>query len=354
MLLQTWYIALFMKIDLFNHFFPKRYFDQFIDAGGIRDIGKRVRNIQAIHDLDFRFKVMDEIRSESGAYCQFLTLPAPPIEAVAGPDKTPEIAKIANDGLAELCQKHPDRFIGFAASMPMNNTDACVKEMERAVSQLGARGIQIFTNVQEKPLDRPEFQPIFEEAARRDLAILMHPTRGANHADYLTEEKSLYEIWWTLGWPYETSVAMSRMTFSGMLERMPNLKIVTHHLGGMVPYFEGRVGHGWDQLGTRTSDVDYKALLKSMKKRPIDYLRMFYADTALFGARAGTVCGLDFFGLDHVLFASDTPFEPAPGMFIRETIKVIESLDLTADQKDQIYRRNAERLLKLPLGTSAA
>ncbi|HEX5430472.1 MAG TPA: amidohydrolase family protein, partial [Bryobacteraceae bacterium] len=331
----------------------KRYFEQFIDAGGIRDIGKRVRNIQAIHDLEFRFKVMDEIRAESGAYCQFLTLPAPPIESVAGPDKSSEVAKIANDGLAELCQKHPDRFIGFAASMPMNNPGACLREMERAVSQLGARGIQVFTNVQEKPLDAPEFQAIFEEAERRDLAILMHPARGANHADYLTEEKSLYEIWWTLGWPYETSVAMSRITFSGMLERLPKLKIVTHHLGGMVPYFEGRVGYGWDQLGTRTSDVDYKALLRSMKKRPIDYLRMFYADTALFGARAGTVCGLDFFGLDHVLFASDTPFEPVPGIFIRETIKVIESLDLSAKQKDRIYRGNAERLLKLPLGTSA-
>jgi hypothetical protein len=114
----------------------------------------------------------------------------------------------------------------------------------------------------------------------------MHPTRGADFPDYKTEEKSLYEIWWTLGWPYETACAMSRMTFAGFFDRWPHLRIVTHHLGGMVPYFEGRVGHGWDQLGSRTSDVDYKALLKSMKKRPIDYLRMFYGDTALFGARA--------------------------------------------------------------------
>ena len=79
-----------MKIDLFNHFFPKRYFDQFIDTGGIRDIGKRVRNIQAIHDLEFRFKVMDEIRAAHGDYCQVLSLPAPPIEALGGPARYSE------------------------------------------------------------------------------------------------------------------------------------------------------------------------------------------------------------------------------------------------------------------------
>ncbi len=115
----------------------------------------------------------------------------------------------------------------------------------------------------------------------------------------------------------------------------------------MVPYFEGRVGYGWDQLGTRTSDVDYKALLKSMKKRPIDYLRMFYGDTALFGGRAGTVCGLEFFGIDHVVFASDTPFEPEPGLFIRETIKVLDSLEISAGDREKIYFRNAQRLLNL-------
>ena len=333
-----------MKIDLFNHFFPKRFFEQYIDTGGIRDIGKRVRNIQAIHDLDFRFKVADEFGE---GYAQFLTLPAPPIETLGTPSESAEAAKIGNDGLAELCQKHPQRFIGFAAGMPMNNVDGCLKEMDRAVSQLGARGIQIYTNVKGKPLDAPEFLPIFEEAARRDLAILMHPTRGADFADYKTEEKSLYEIWWTLGWPYETSVAMSRIVFSGILEKLPNLKIVTHHLGGMVPYFEGRVGYGWDQLGTRTSDVDYKALLKSMKKRPIEYLRMFHGDTALFGGRAGTICGLEFFGIDHVLFASDTPFEPSPGMFIRETIKVLDGLELSVADREKIYFRNAQRLLKL-------
>ena len=139
---------------------------------------------------------------------------------------------------------------------------------------------------------------------------------------------------------------MARMVFSGLLDRNPGIRILTHHLGGMIPYFEGRVGHGWDQLGTRTSDEDYVSLLKSMKKRPVDYFHMFYADTALFGADGATKCGLDFFGYDKVLFASDVPFEPSPGLYIRETIRILDSLDITNIQRDQIYRGNALKFLK--------
>jgi predicted TIM-barrel fold metal-dependent hydrolase len=333
-----------MKIDLFNHFFPPRYAHDVIEAGlAGKDMGKRVRNVPTIADLDARFRVMDEF----GEYCQFLTLPAPPIETMAAPDKSPEFARMANDGLAELVAKYPDRFIGFASSLPMNNVDECLREIDRSVTQLGARGFQIYTNVAGKPLDLAEFAPLFDDAARRDLTIWMHPARGADFPDYKTETKSKYEIWWTFGWPYETSAAMSRIVFSGMFDRHPNLRIVTHHMGGMIPYFEGRVGYGWDALGSRTSDEDYVSLRKSMKQRPIDYFRNFYADTALFGGQAATRNGLDFFGVDHCVFASDVPFEPKPGLYIRETIRCIEGLDISAADKGKIYEGNARRLIKL-------
>jgi predicted TIM-barrel fold metal-dependent hydrolase len=257
------------------------------------------------------------------------------------------MARIGNDGMAELVAKYPQRFIGFISSLPMSDPSEAVKELNRSVTQLGAKGIQLYTNVMGKPLDLPEFQPVFEEAVKLDVPIWIHPARGASFSDYATEQKSKYEIWWTFGWPYETSAAMARLVFSGLFDRFPDLKIITHHMGGMIPYFEGRVGYGWDKLGSRTTDENYEALLASMKKRPIDYFRLFLADTALFGGRAATVCGLDFFGIDNVVFASDTPFEPTPGLYIRETIRVIESLDLTAAQKDQIYRGNAAKLLKL-------
>ena len=339
-----------MKIDIFNHLFPRRFFDEYINVPtGPKDIGKRVREAATIVDLDARFRVMDEF----GEYCQVLSLPLPPLESLAGPEQSPVLARMVNDGFAELCQHYPERFPSFVASLPMNNIDAALREAERAVTQLGARGVQVFTNVKGKPLDTGDILPLFEELARREVFIWMHPTRGAEMTDYITEDKSKYEIWWTFGWPYETSAAMARLVFSGIFDRHPNLRIITHHLGGMVPYFEGRVGYGWDQLGKRTSDVDYTVILKNLKKRPLDYFKMFYADTAVFGGFPATQCGLAFFGIDRVLFASDVPFEPSPGLYIRETIRCIESLDLSKEQKYQIYRGNAERLLGMSVGQSS-
>ncbi|MBV9506349.1 MAG: amidohydrolase [Acidobacteriia bacterium] len=333
-----------MKIDIFNHLFPKRFFDEYINVPtGPKDIGKRVREAATIVDLDARFRVMDEF----GEYCQVLSLPLPPLESLAAPEQSPAVAKMVNDSFAELCRRYPDRFPSFIASLPMNNLDASLEEADRATRQLGARGVQVFTNVKGKPLDSDNVLPLFEELARRDTVVWMHPARGAEMTDYLSEDTSKYEIWWTFGWPYETSAAMARLVFSGIFDRHPDLKIITHHMGGMIPYFEGRVGYGWDQLGKRTSGTDYTVVLKQLKKRPLDYFKMFYADTALFGGFGATQCGLAFFGIDRVLFASDVPFEPSPGLYIRETIRCIDGLKLSAEQTDQIYRGNAERLLHM-------
>ncbi|MGB7541260.1 MAG: amidohydrolase family protein, partial [Burkholderiales bacterium] len=236
----------------------------------------------------------------------------------------------------------------FIASLAMNNPKAMMDECKRAMETLGARGIQIFSNVAGRPLDEPEFAPLFDAMAKYDLPIWLHPTRGAGFPDYVGEKKSKYEIWWTFGWPYETSVAMAHMVFAGLFDKHPDLKVITHHMGGMIPYFEGRVGPGWDQLGKRTSDIDYTKLLRKLKKRPLDYFRMFYADTALFGAWEATKCGLKFFGADRVLFASDAPFDPEKGsMYTRTTIEIIDRLDLSPAERHAIYEGNARKLLKL-------
>ena len=116
----------------------------------------------------------------------------------------------------------------------------------------------------------------------------------------------------------------------------------------MVPYFEGRVGPGWDQLGNRTTDEDYKSLLAGMKKRPLDYFKDFYADTAVFGSMAATKCGFEFYGADKILFASDCPFDPEKGPgFIRETIKIMEQLDYPQDYMEKVCYKNAEKMFKL-------
>ncbi|MBW2063742.1 MAG: amidohydrolase family protein [Deltaproteobacteria bacterium] len=141
---------------------------------------------------------------------------------------------------------------------------------------------------------------------------------------------------------------MARLVFGYYFEEFPNLKVITHHMGGMVPYFEGRVGPGWGQLGARTSDEDYSVILKKLKKPHLEYFKMFYADTALFGSLSGTKCGLDFFGVDNVLFASDSPFDPEKGPgYIRETTKVIDALPISDENRQKIYEDNARRLLKL-------
>jgi aminocarboxymuconate-semialdehyde decarboxylase len=213
------------------------------------------------------------------------------------------------------------------------------------VTELDALGVQVFSNVNGLPLDDERFFPLFEAAHRLQRPILLHPARGAKFPDYPGEDKSKYEIWWTFGWPYETSAAMQRLVFSRLLDRLPGIRIVAHHLGAMVPYFEGRVGFGLDQLGARTADEDYEGLRRSLPRRPIDYFKMFWADTAVFGSRAATVCGLSFFGMDQVVFASDAPFDPEGGpMYIRETIKVIDSLDVSEADRRKIYQTNAERL----------
>jgi predicted TIM-barrel fold metal-dependent hydrolase len=331
-------------IDAYNHFFPKRYYDALLETpAGAKDLGKRVRGIPALSDLDERRRVVEQF----DAYTQVLSLGLPPVERLWGPDKSPEMARLGNDGLAEIVARHPDRFVGYSAVLPMNAPEAAVREAERALKN-GANAIQLATNADGIPLDEPQFWPVFEVIAKSGKPILLHPSRTRDMPDYPTEKYSKYEICSVLGWPYETGVTLARLVFSGIMDRFADLKVIAHHLGGVIPFLEGRVGHSWDQLGARTSDEDYASLLKKLKKRPYDYFKDFYADTAVAGARAATVCGLDFFGAEHVLFASDCPFdkEKGPG-YIRSTIAVIESLGLPAADQERICHGNAERMFGL-------
>ncbi|HWF83998.1 MAG TPA: amidohydrolase family protein [Vicinamibacterales bacterium] len=332
-----------LKIDVFNHIFPQPFFERLqavtVNKGAI----KRWLHIPFLHDLDVRFRMIDEFGDE---YRQILSLSAPPIESI-NPDRqiTLDLARLANDSMADLVRRHPDRFPGFIASLPLNHPEESVAELERTMKELDALGVQVFSNVNGLPLDDDRFFPLFQAAERLNCPILLHPARGAKEPDYAGEEKSKYEIWWTFGWPYETSAAMQRLVFSRLFDRLPRVKIVAHHLGAMIPYFEGRVGYGLDQLGVRTADEDYAGLLKSLKKRPYDYFKMFWGDTAVFGSRAATECGLSFFGPDQVVFASDAPFDPEGGsLYIRETIKVIDGLAISGSDRAKLYQHNAERL----------
>ena len=332
-----------MRIDAYTHFFPKRFFAMLDDvAGDFKDMGKRVRSLPALHDLDVRKRIVDGHKD----YQQILSYTQPPIELIARtPAQIDEFCRIINDGLAELIATEKDHFPGWVAQVSLAAKDAGVAEAKRAVKELGALGVQIYTNVNGKPLDRPEYLPFWDKMSELGIPVWMHPARGAEMPDYLTEDKSLYEIWWTFGWSYETATAMMRLVYSKIMDNHPDLKLITHHFGGIVPMLEGRIGPGNDVMGSRTSDQDYVSLRKGLKKRVLDYFKQdFWADTAVFTAEPATKAGLEFFPRDKIVFASDCPYDPEGGtMYPRETLRILESLDLSKTDRDKIYFKNSKR-----------
>ena len=335
-----------MKIDIYNHVLPKAYLDLVKQHSKELGMVKRMSGIRMLWDIEHRIQML---REKFPDVQQVLTLGLPSPELLGDASRSPEFARVANDGMAEMVRKYPKEFPAFVASLPMNNPRAAIDEMDRAINQLGAKGIQIISHVAGRPLYDPEFFPIFERITNHhDRPIWMHPARPASRADYAGEPKSKYEIWQVLGWPFETSVAMARMVFSGLLEKLPKIRIITHHCGGMIPYFAGRAETLWAQLGSRSEGNEEADVLRRLSKPPIEYFKMFYGDTVLGGAAAPLACGLAFFGVDKIVFASDCPFDPEGGpMFIREGIRSVEELGLSENDKRKIYFGNAMGLLRL-------
>ena len=329
-------------VDIYCHIAPEKFFQEMNRiAPRLGNIAARLRGVKKLFDLDERFREMDQF----GDYRQIISLPNPPIEDFAPGAVGLELARIGNDAMAELCARHPQRFPTFVAALSLTDVAGSVAEARRAVKELHAGGVQIFTNVAGRPLDEGAFEPIFATMAELDLPIWLHPARTASMTDYPAEPKSRFEMWWCFGWPYDTSVAMVRMVFNGLLDRYPNLKIITHHLGGMIPFYDGRIGPGLQVLGSRTSDEDYSNILPSLKRPHLDYMHDFYGDTALFGGGIQAVrCGLEFFGAEHVVFATDTPLGP-----IAPTIDTIRRLDIADGDRRKIFAGNAQRLLKMNL-----
>lgn len=326
-----------MIIDVFTHLLPTPVFERMnAIAPDLADVGKRVRNLRPLWDLDSRFRAMDGF----GDYRQIVCLPNPPLEDFVPLAVGPELARIANDSMAEIVARHKDRFAGFVAALYMKDVAASLAEIERAIVTLGASGIQVFSNVDGRPLDEAEFAPLFDAVARHDLPVWLHPARTADHADYRSETRSRFDAWSRFGWPYETSVAMYRLVLSGVFDRNPSIKIITHHCGAMVPMFESRIARGFATAGTRSSDEDYVGRVAALARPPMEYFHLFYGDTALSGGSIGLKCGLEFFGADHIVFATDAPFMP-----VRTPMDAFDSLALDAATKRKIQLTNAERLL---------
>jgi aminocarboxymuconate-semialdehyde decarboxylase len=336
-----------MVIDIAAHILPPRYFRAIAGAAGSY-MHKRVSRVATLHDLDTRFRIMD--RFSHLDYRQVLTTALPAVETVTTPANSPEICRALNEELQELVHRHPDRFLAALGSLPLNNPGACAREIDHII-ELGMAGFQFNTNMNGLPLDHPTVLPVLEEAFGRGLAAFMHPARGPEAKEYAHEDKSKFEIWHVFGWPYETTVAMARLVFSGLFDRHPEAVIITHHLGGMVPFFGDRIKHAYDQFGARTPDENYEELLRGMRQHPVEYFRKFYGDTGLYGGPLSIECGVDFFGVGHVLYGSDMPFDREGGpVYIGAAFEAVEATNLSPEAKSAIYQGNARRLLRLAGG----
>jgi aminocarboxymuconate-semialdehyde decarboxylase len=320
-----------MVIDVFCHIIPPRYLtalENTAAAGKIpplSDVFLMELQVPAISDVAARFKLMDnypEVR-------EVLTITGPFLEAMAKPEDAVTLAKLVNDEIAELVAKYPDRFAAGVAFLPYNDMEATLGEIDRTIKELKLRGIEIGTDVNGKPLDSPEFMPIYEKMERYNLPIFIHPSKNSFAPDYPGETPK-YNLFGTLGWPHSTSMAMMRLVHSGVLEKYPGLKFITHHAGGTVPYLAKRI-----ELG------DPHQLPKSL----LDYLRLFYNDTAVQGNIPNLMCAHAFFGADHLLFGTDFPF--GDNQIVAVTLRSVEEMSIPSNEKKKILEDNARKLLLL-------
>ena len=234
-----------MIIDIFNHFMPAPYFDRLKKLAPELPAATAFPRLRTLWDLDARLRLLDQF----GDYQQVLSLANPPLELLAPPEQTPDYARMANDGLADLCRRHPQRFPTFIASLPMNNIDASLAgdrprgERSRRERHPGVH--QCRRQAAERagiPADvRPHGRSTICRSGCIRCAARNFPTTRAR-------KPSENEIWFTFGWPYETTACMTRLIYSGLFDELPKLKIITHHMGGMIPYFAGKIALGFRQI----------------------------------------------------------------------------------------------------------
>ncbi len=325
------------KIDAFAHIMPRAYLSRLerqlehtMAPSRLAYYREGVFSFDPVlTDLDARWRKIEPY----GDYAQVLVLAVPPLEEVGPPAVAAELARLANDEMAELVQRFPARFAGFAAALPLSDVDLALRELDRALTQLGALGAQLYTNVLGTALDDPRFEPLFSRLEEAGRAVWLHPTRSAAWADYPAESRSDFGLWWSLGWPYETAAALARLVYSGHMEHHPRQLVIAHHGGGLVPHFSARLAMG----------PGYRQVKDRLPRPPLDYFRRFHVDTALFGAPHAVRCVLEFFGPRHVLFGTDMPLGPANA--VEATMADIDSAGLSREDRAAVYAGNAVRLL---------
>lgn len=358
-----------MKIDIYTHICPKKFIDHFskrFDVGKLMGLD-RSAVVRPLWDIDKRLEIMDNYED----YVQVLVPTQPAAETFFSPEKGAEAARVYNDSMAEIVNKYPNKFVGAVAYLPLNNIDAALKEIDRAIDELGFVGILMDTPIYElkkpgepaigynfetmKPIDLPEFWPIYESMSKKKLPIWIHPKGPRGLPVYRGEENEewgKYGLPFIFGWPVESAVAMGRLVCSGVLAKYPHLRFITHHCGsGLIPMLASRAESCFDFLrlyGMKWQTPDGEDPFRL--KPPLDYFRMFYADTALYGGTAALMCGHDFFGVEHMLFGTDAPYDIEGGdKYIRITVDAVHKMNISDADKEKIFEGNARQILRLNL-----
>jgi aminocarboxymuconate-semialdehyde decarboxylase len=311
-----------MKIDAFSHILTQPYLDK------MRDLLHRPtfhgeHRLTELIDYEQRLRDMDA----TGIDKQIVTMPSPPTDQLQDePDVCADICVTINDAMYDLASRYPERFLPIG-TVALNNIPASLKEAERAVKDLGMHGVLIYTNSGGRMLDDPDLLAFFELMASLDRPIWIHPTFNPLF------DGLKYGLATKYGWPFNTTIAMSYLVYGGVFDRFPTLKVITHHAGAMVPFFENR--GGGEAFGG--GDVQLEKPLN-------DYYRMFYVDTAIQGSHGAMAASFNFYGGDQMLFGTDYPYAKN---LVPQTIDSVAAMHAPPSVKEQLFSGNIQRLIGL-------
>ena len=323
------------KFDLHTHYYPPIYFDKIRELPSefsfdkspsgqtiITYRGARFFGVTpAMTDVSKRLEDMDRV----GIDVEVVSLSTPNV-FFTDAEHQPEIARIINDSYAELIVQHPTRFKAFA-SIPMDDPDAALKELHRAIDELKMNGVILLSNIAGKPLTSPEYRPFFAEANAMKLCILLHPMLPAN-----TDPFREYVLGPLVGFMFDTTLAVARMCFDGMLKDFPDIRWIVGHLGGAVPYLMERLDNGWRDF------VECRAKIDEL---PSTYLKRLYYDTVNFNPHM-LMMARNMLGSDHMVMGSDYPHLLGS---IDRAVSSIESLEVSQEEKQRIFEGTALSIL---------
>jgi aminocarboxymuconate-semialdehyde decarboxylase len=269
--------------------------------------------------LEPRLKEM----KESGIDHQVLSLPLPGTDFYAR-DFALKLAQEANNELVEISRRSQGWF-SAGANVPLRFPDLAIKEMQRCVNELDIRMIEIFSNVAGEPLDAERFFSFYKEAARLKIAILIHPGRPV-----MMKHLREYGLVGAVGYLFDTTLAILRMVYSGLFDKLPDLRVIIPHTGSTIPYLIGRIDHQYQLLS-----VDQR----NLQHLPSQYLKRIYVDTAQSFYKPATECAFDFVPHDKILFGSDYPF-----VDLKRSVEVVKSLSLSLEEEEKVFCENARSL----------